>query len=256
MTSTLPAPPFESSSTLSDEREMRGPARRRLQDLPPPGLVRVDLWPHFFAGAGAGSPLSDQPYGLRYDEVTASNLVKIDLEGALVEPSEYGFNPAGFVIHSAIHQHREDAHCVMHTHTRAGMAIAALECGLLPVSMNGMSFHGCLAYHDYEGSTLLLEEREKLARDLGAADVLILRNHGLLSVGRTVAEAFLYLLPPGKRLQGSARRPGLRPAALPAASGDRALGAPDAGVCALRLRHGQTGVRRADAADGGRGSVL
>ena len=133
------------------------------------------------------------PYGLRYDEVTASSLVKIDLDGNLVEPADYPVNPAGFVIHSAIHEHREDAHCVMHTHTRAGMAVAALECGLLPISMNAMSFHGHIAYHDYEGSTLLLEEREKLARDLGAADAFILRNHGLLTVGRTIAAAFLYL---------------------------------------------------------------
>ena len=133
------------------------------------------------------------PYGLRYDEMTASSLVKIDLDGNLVEPSDYPVNPAGFVIHSAIHEHRDNAHCVMHTHTRAGMAIAALECGLLPISMNAMSLHGYIAYHDFEGSTLLLEEREKLAQDLGDADGFILRNHGLLSVGRTVAEAFLYL---------------------------------------------------------------
>jgi ribulose-5-phosphate 4-epimerase/fuculose-1-phosphate aldolase len=133
------------------------------------------------------------PYGLRYDEVTASSLVKIDLDGNLVEPSNYTFNPAGFVIHSAIHKHREDAYCVMHTHTRAGMAVAALECGLLPISMNAMSFHGKVAYHDFEGSTLYLEEREKLARGLGSADAFILRNHGLLTVGQTIAEAFLYL---------------------------------------------------------------
>ena len=131
------------------------------------------------------------PYGLRYDEVTASSLVKIDLDGNLIEPTDYSFNPAGFVIHSAVHEHRENAHCVMHTHTRAGMAVAALECGLLPISMNATSFHRQIAYHDYEGSTLFLEEREKLAQDLGAANAMILRNHGLLSVGQTVAEAFL-----------------------------------------------------------------
>ena len=134
------------------------------------------------------------PYGLRYDEVTASSLVKIDLDGNQVEPSEYTFNPAGFVIHSAIHANREDAHCVMHSHTRAGMAVAALECGLLPISMNATSFYDRrLAYHDYEGSTLLVEEREKLAADLGAADAMILRNHGLLTVGETIPDAFLYL---------------------------------------------------------------
>ena len=133
------------------------------------------------------------PYGLRHDEVTASNLVKIDLDGNLVEPSEYTFNPAGFVIHSAIHACREDARCVMHMHSRAGMAVAALECGLLPISMNATSFCNRIAYHDFEGSTLLLEEREQLATDLGTADALILRNHGLLTVGRTIPEAFLNL---------------------------------------------------------------
>ena len=133
------------------------------------------------------------PYGLRYDEITASSLVEIDLHGNLVKPSEHTFNPAGFVIHSAIHEHRDDAQCVMHTHTRAGMAVAALEGGLQPVSMNAMSFHGHLAYHDFEGASLLLEEREKLAGDLGSANALILRNHGLLTVGRTIPEAFLHL---------------------------------------------------------------
>lgn len=133
------------------------------------------------------------PYGLRYDEMTASSLVKIDLDGNLVEPSEYPFNPAGFVIHSAIHQHRENVHCVIHTHTRAGMAVAALECGLLNISMNATSFYNNIGYHDYEGSQLFLEERKKLARDLGSANVMILRNHGLLSVGATVPEAFLHI---------------------------------------------------------------
>ena len=133
------------------------------------------------------------PYGLRYDEVTASNLVKIDLDGNVVEPTEFPVNPAGFVIHSAIHGHREDAHCVMHTHTRAGMAVAALECGLLPISMNATSFHNDLAYHTYEGSTLFLEEREQLASELGSKNAMILRNHGLITVGRTIPEAFLYL---------------------------------------------------------------
>ena len=133
------------------------------------------------------------PYGLRYDEMTASSLVKIDLDGNIVEPSEYTFNPAGFVIHSAIHANREDAHCVMHTHSRAGMAVAALQCGLLPISMNATSFYNQVAYHDYEGSTLYLEERKKLAEDLGTADAMILRDHGLLTVGRTIPEAFLYM---------------------------------------------------------------
>ena len=133
------------------------------------------------------------PYGLRYDEVKASNLIKIDLDGNHVESDDYSFNPAGFVIHSAIHANSPDAHCVMHSHTRAGMAVAALECGLLPISMNATSFHKQLAYHDYEGAQLLLDERENLVRDLGSCQVMILRNHGLLTVGRTIPEAFLLL---------------------------------------------------------------
>lgn len=133
------------------------------------------------------------PYGLRYDEMRASELVKVDLDSNLVEPSEHGFNPAGFAIHSAIHANREDAHCVMHTHTRAGMAVAALQCGLLPISMNATSFYNQIAYHDYEGSQLYLEERMKLAQDLGSSNAMILRNHGLLTVGRSIPEAFLHL---------------------------------------------------------------
>ena len=193
MTSTLPAPSLEIGPTAGEERDLRVQLAAAYRIFHHLGWCELIYGHISLRVPGPEHHFLINPYGLRYDEVTATNLVKIDLEGDLVEPSEYGFNPAGFVIHSAIHQHRENAHCIMHTHTRAGMAIAALECGLLPVSMNGMSFHGCVAYHDYEGSTLHLAEREKLARDLGAADVLILRNHGLLSVGRTVAEAFLYL---------------------------------------------------------------
>ncbi len=133
------------------------------------------------------------PYGLRYDEVTASSLVKIDLDGEVVEPTHHSINPAGFVIHSAVHEHRENAHCVMHTHTRSGMAVAALECGLLPISMNASSFYQQIAYHEYEGSQLFLEEREKLAQDIGSANAIILRNHGLITVGQSVAEAFLHM---------------------------------------------------------------
>ena len=133
------------------------------------------------------------PYGLRYDEVTASNLVKIDLDGNLIAAMDHSFNPAGFMIHSAVHANSDDAHCVMHAHTRAGMAVAALECGLLPISMNATSFHGQIAYHDYEGSQLLPEERGKLAEELGSARAMILRNHGLLTVGQTIPETFLYM---------------------------------------------------------------
>ncbi|NWB99719.1 class II aldolase/adducin family protein [Pseudomonas gingeri] len=131
------------------------------------------------------------PYGLMFEEITASNLVKIGLDGRAVEETPYLVNPAGFVIHSAIHGAREDAHCVLHTHTKAGCAVAALECGLLPVNQISMQFYGQTAYHDYEGVALDLEEQARLVHDLGDKQVMLLRNHGLLSVGETVGEAFL-----------------------------------------------------------------
>lgn len=131
------------------------------------------------------------PYGLMFDEITASNLVKIDLNGEAVEPSPYLVNPAGFVIHSAIHGAREDAQCVLHTHTKAGCAVAALKCGLLPVNQISMEFYGRVAYHDYEGVALDLSEQQRLVADFGDKSVLMLRNHGLLTVGETVSQAFL-----------------------------------------------------------------
>lgn len=130
------------------------------------------------------------PYGYRWDEITASSLVKIDVEGNKVAPSPHRVNPAGFVIHSAVHLAREDAACVIHTHTRAGMAVSALAEGLLPLNQIAMGFTGHLAYHDYEGIALNLGERERIIADLGQHRALILRNHGLLTVGRSVAEAF------------------------------------------------------------------
>ena len=134
------------------------------------------------------------PYGLNYDEVTASNLVKIDLDGRIVEPSQHPVNYAGFVIHSAVHMaHAERHKVVMHTHTRAGMAVCALKDGLLPVSMVSTAFHGKLSYHDYEGPSLDLDERERLLANLGNNQAMMLRNHGLLTTGRSVPEAFLRL---------------------------------------------------------------
>jgi len=134
------------------------------------------------------------PYGLNYEEVTASNLVKIDLDGNKVEDSPHAVNFAGFIIHSAVHMSDADRHrVVMHTHTRAGMAIAAIEEGLLPVSMGSTGFHNNLAYHEYEGPSLDVDERERLLASLGDKTAMILRNHGLLVAGRTVPEAFLRL---------------------------------------------------------------
>ncbi|WP_416963429.1 class II aldolase/adducin family protein [Streptomyces sp. Agncl-13] len=131
------------------------------------------------------------PYGLLFEEITASNLVRIDLSGRAVEDSRHPVNPAGFVIHSAVHAARPDAHCVLHTHTRAGCAVAAQEHGLLPLNQISMEFYGRLGYHDYEGVALNLAEQRRLVADLGPHPAMILRNHGLLTVGETPAEAFL-----------------------------------------------------------------
>lgn len=131
------------------------------------------------------------PYGLLFEEITASNLVKIDLAGNPVEPTPYPVNPAGFVIHSAIHAARADAHCVLHTHTKAGCAVAAQEGGLLPLNQMSMEFHNRVGYHDYEGVALNLDEQRRLVADIGAHPALILRNHGLLTVGESAAQAFL-----------------------------------------------------------------
>ena len=133
------------------------------------------------------------PFGLRYDEVTASNLVKIDIDGNIVEPSKHPVNPAGFIIHSAIHATREDAHCVMHSHTTAGMAAASLKNPIKNIDFSGTMFADRIAYHDFEGVTLRREECKRLSGNLGDKDVMILRNHGLLSVGSTIAQAFIRL---------------------------------------------------------------
>src|SRR5437762_10551058 len=131
------------------------------------------------------------PYGMMFDEVTASSLVKIDLEGNKVVDSPYFINPAGFTIHSAVHAARADALCVMHLHTDYGIAVSAQKNGLLPLSQQAMFALSSLAYHDYEGLALDEKEKPRLVADLGDKRSMILRNHGLLTVGRTVAEAFL-----------------------------------------------------------------
>lgn len=130
------------------------------------------------------------PFGLLYSEVTASNLIRIDLEGRPVHPSPYSVNVAGFVIHSAIHRHREDAQCVMHTHTTAGMAVACKAHGLRADNFNSAQLHGRVAYHDFEGITTHMGEQERLVASLGDKEVLILRNHGLLVAGPHIPQAF------------------------------------------------------------------
>lgn len=131
------------------------------------------------------------PYGMMFEEVTASSLVKIDLAGNKVTESPYFVNPAGFTIHSAVHAAREDALCVMHLHTDYGIAVSAQKDGLLPISQQAMLALASLAYHDYEGLALNEEEKPRLVADLGDKNQMILRNHGLLTLGRTAAEAFL-----------------------------------------------------------------
>src|SRR4051812_17635616 len=132
------------------------------------------------------------PYGLRFDEITASGLVKVNDRGETVGQQEYSANKAGFIIHSAIHMAREDAQCVWHMHTLAGMAVSAQDEGLLPIHMYSHNFFERLSYHDFEGPSMRLEERERLVKSLGPKNqALMLRNHGLLTVGQTVPEAFI-----------------------------------------------------------------
>lgn len=133
------------------------------------------------------------PYGLGFDEITASSLVKINLRGEKVSDSPFTINPAGFLIHSCIHEAREDAGCVLHTHSINGVAVSCQKDGLLPVSQFAASLLHTLSYHDYEGLALNDDERPRLVRDLGSSNCLILRNHGLLTVGPTVHTAFSYM---------------------------------------------------------------
>ena len=131
------------------------------------------------------------PFGMMYEEITASSLLKVDLAGKIIANSnpEYGVNLPGYVIHSAIHGARHDVGCVLHTHTNAGMAVSVLKCGLLPMTQTAMRW-GKVAYHDFEGVVVDLDEQKRLVENLGDAEVLILRNHGLLAVGQTIGQAF------------------------------------------------------------------
>lgn len=131
------------------------------------------------------------PYGMMFEEITASSLVRIDQEGNKINPEDFDINPAGFTIHSAIHAVREDAACVMHTHTTAGVAVSAQKDGLLPLSQQSLFPLSNLAYHDYEGVALREDEKARLQKDLGSNNFMILRNHGLLTTGGSIADAFL-----------------------------------------------------------------
>jgi ribulose-5-phosphate 4-epimerase/fuculose-1-phosphate aldolase len=133
------------------------------------------------------------PYGLMFEEITASSLVKVDLEGNLIESGEYGINYAGYVIHSAIHGARSDAHFIAHFHSPDGMAVSAHAEGLLPLNQRALSLIPRLSYHDYEGVALNLDERERLVTDLGDTKIMLLRNHGTLAFGASPGEAWTYI---------------------------------------------------------------
>jgi ribulose-5-phosphate 4-epimerase/fuculose-1-phosphate aldolase len=150
------------------------------------------------------------PYGLMFDEITATSLVKVDRNCNKVIDSPFPVNPAGFVIHSAVHEAREDIQCVMHVHTRAGVAVSAQKCGVLPISQQSTFVLASLAYHDYEGVAFRDDEKPRLQADLGDRNCLMLRNHGLLTVGRTIADAFLsmYIFESACQIQVSAQAGG------------------------------------------------
>ena len=164
------------------------------------------------------------PYGLMFNEVTASNLVKVGLDGHKVDDSPFDINPAGFTIHSAVHAAREDANCVLHVHSVNGVAVSAQEDGVLPLSQHSIFVLSSLAYHDYEGVALEADEKPRLVRDLGNKRFLMLRNHGLLTVGRSVAEAFvaMYFFETSCMMQVRAMSGGVALRKIPAAIVDGA----------------------------------
>jgi ribulose-5-phosphate 4-epimerase/fuculose-1-phosphate aldolase len=142
---------------------------------------------------GEGNAFLINPYGLLFDEITASSLVKVDEEGNILSPTEFQVNPAGFVIHGAVHMARPEIACVLHTHTPAGTGVAIQKDGILPISQQALQVIGHTGYHDYEGPATETDERPRLVRDLGDNNILVLRNHGLLTVGRSVAEAWVWM---------------------------------------------------------------
>ncbi|MDQ0510548.1 class II aldolase/adducin family protein [Ancylobacter amanitiformis] len=166
-------------------------------------------------------------YGLRFNEVKASELVTVDLDGSIVDdPLGHGINAAGFTIHSAVHAARPDAACVLHTHTVAGVAVSCMEEGLLPLNQWALQFYDRVAYHAYEGIALDMSERDRLVADLGTRNAMILRNHGLMTCGRTVGEAFILMYYLERACQ----------AQLAALSTGRALRLPTAEIAELTAR--------------------
>ena len=185
------------------------------------------------------------PFGMMYEEITASSLIKVDLDGKIIANSnpDYGINLAGYVIHSAIHGARHDVACVLHTHTNAGMAVSVLKCGLLPLTQTAMRW-GKIAYHDFEGVAVELDERERLVEDLGDCEVMILRNHGLLSVGQDHRPGLQQHLSPGARLPDPASGAGLQQRNRHAAAGRHRQVERPAHVDAVAGRQGQESAAR------------
>lgn len=219
----------------------------RIDCSPEEWAVRVDLaaayrlvalhgWDDLiFTHLSARVPETDHflinPYGLLFEEIRASDLVKIDVEGKRVAPSDHAVNPAGFTIHSAVHMSRADAHCVVHLHTVQGQGVSAQPAGLLPITQTALQIHADVAYHDFEGIAEDLDERERIVRDLGDKHVLMLRNHGTLTVGATVAEAWLrmYALERACEAQIAAQAGGA-PLEAPAEAAERTAAIVNAGL--------------------------
>ncbi|GGC50231.1 class II aldolase [Siccirubricoccus deserti] len=215
----LPSPPRRPDpGHVPDERELREDLAAAYRLIALYGMTDL-VFTHLSARVpGAGHRFLVNPYGLLFEEITASSLVLVDAEGEPAQETAWPVNPAGFVIHSAIHLGRASAQCVMHTHTLAGIAVAAQGQGILPLNQISMEFDGRVAYHDYEGVAAddNLSERERLVRDLGDMPCMVLRHHGLLTVGQTVAEAFYWMwyLEQACRIQLAAQQPGI-PLPLP-----------------------------------------
>jgi ribulose-5-phosphate 4-epimerase/fuculose-1-phosphate aldolase len=175
------------------------------------------------------------PYQLMFEEVTASSLVKVDVHGNPVEPTPFITNPAGFTIHSAVHMAREDAHAVMHLHTPAGQAVSAHEEGLLPLTQTAMLVRGDLAFHDYEGVAVDLDERERIVADLGTKGAMLLRNHGTMAVGANVGECFVKLYFIERACQAQV---------MALSAGDKVSGPPQ-GAAELAAEQGGAGLKMA-----------
>ena len=193
MPSASNAASASAADTLCDERQLRADLAACYRIFAMLGWTEL-IYNHITVRVpGPERHFLINPFGLHYTEVTAENLVKIDLQGRIVGRSDWPVNPAGFVLHSAIHEAIPEAHCVMHTHTTAGCAVACSAAGLSRDNFYSAQLHDRVAYHDFEGITVHEEEKPRVVRSIGRAQAVILRNHGLLSWGGTIAQAFAYL---------------------------------------------------------------